>query len=359
MRCLAAGLATAIVLGSATTALGAESPSCREARERAKADASLLMSPEIVVQAFHIPRAQRDATPLGFETAQDQARAGLSYSLLDVYKGVAILRVADARCALQDTQERARELLLAGDDAGNHSALRKQITYLESRQQEWQSIVAKEEERFAKRMITLGQLTEIRVRATDLERRLARAVAEAQRLDAGSPPPPPTDIGALANDYLMHADDVEQRLSRVRSLSAWRVRLTGGAAATGGRLGWYGVAELSVNLGAFAERSHDARYLAAHAERERTGPSELAARLRDLEVRLQTRRALARAELEVLHRHLALLSEARRAFDGAKPPSAAHAAALLAFDEIVIEAERIYAEALASELSSPIEDRDG
>lgn len=354
------GLAVVSMAGW-SAAKAEEAPFCRKVRARAQADAALLVSPQVLVQAMHLPANRSDITLQAIESTapQNQLRAGISYSFLDAYKGLGVLAVAEAECQRHEVQTRIEELLLLGDEAGRLSALRQQAAFLESRRPEWTELVRKEEERFASRVITLVELAEIRARAADLDHRLLKATSEAERIAATEPPHPHPPLESLESTFLERSETVESRSSHVRSLLPWQLKITGGMAVTERPLDWYGLAEVSFNVGAFVQRSREESYLAARAQEQRTERTELAGRLREFRVRAQGRLAQAQRELEAVQRQVAFLSEARRTLERAELSSAGHGAALLALDSISLEAQQAFLRGLLDELATFVEGGHG
>lgn len=346
------GLAVAFAASPLTAA--ADSAYCRAVRARASADASLLMSPQIVTQALRYPDFY---IANGVGSARAQARAGLAYSLVDLYKGFGVLSVAEAECEAHASRAAIEELLLQGSDLCRLPALHAQVAFLEEKQGEWQSLLSREEERFARRLITLTELTEIRIRAAQLERQLARAGAELRHLSSTGVRRPDSPLSSLSGRYLARAGEVEQRVSHVRSLSAWQLKLAGGATTiSADRPDWYGLLEVSFNLGAFAERRSDARFLEAQSETLATDPAELVGRVEELKTRMRGTRSQAASELVAIERHRSQVAQARRTLESAEPAAAAHAAALLSYDDISIGAEETYLRALRDELDTILQE---
>lgn len=359
LRALLSGLVALAALAAAPPAAAEESDFCRAVRARASADASLLMWPQIVAQALRFPDlASQSGFPL--DSRQGQARAALTYSLIDLYKGLGVLSVAEAQCEAHHTQRDIEELLLSGEDLVRLPALRARVAFLASRLPGWKALVAREEEKFARRVITLIELTEIRLKAADLERRLARSEAELHHLESLGLKQPGASVDALSRRFLARADQAEQRASHVRALASWQVKLTGGGTfLSADRPDWYGLVELSFNLGAFNQSRYDARYLEARRDEMKSDRAGLIGRLLDLQTRLRGARSQAASELSAVDRHWSLVVEAKRSVGNAETASAAYAAALLMLEEISVEAERIYLRSIVAELSSFLEEPHG
>jgi hypothetical protein len=345
----------AVALAASPLPAAADSAYCRAVRARASADASLLMSPQIVAQALRYPDFSIAANGAG--SGRAQARAGLAYSLVDLYKGFGVLSVAEAECEAHASRAAIEDLLLQGIDLCRLPALRAQVAFLEQKQGEWQSLLSREEERFARRLITLTELTEIRLRAAELERKLARAGAELRHLSSTGARRPDSSLSSLSGRYLARAGVVEQRVSHLRSLSAWQLKLAGGATTTSADgPDWYGLLEVSFNLGAFAERRSDARFLEAQREALATDPAELVGHLEELKKRMRGTRSQAASELVAIERHRSQVAQARHTLEGAEPAVAAHAAAMLSYDDISIGAEETYLRALRDELETILQE---
>ncbi len=131
---------------------------------------------------------------------------------------------------------------------------------------------SKAEQQFAAHVITLTERDDIRKRVVELEK-VVQAQGEVERLQARPPAPSPSALSRLVNAYEARTARLEEASARVRALAAWQFRLTGGAVVNNAGvylLDWYGVAEVSFNLGAFAQSHHERRYLDARAEERKS-----------------------------------------------------------------------------------------
>ncbi len=176
--------AGALVVCLATAPAAAQqSPYCRRVRAQADGDAALLMGPRTVVQALRYPALGQPgldaAAGYGF-----QARAGLAFSLVDMYKGTQAVALADARCDVHETSLELERLLTLGQDGPRLAAVRAEAAYLEDHRAEWQELLAGARRRLEAQVITVGELEDLRGRAAALERKRIEALGEANQLAA-------------------------------------------------------------------------------------------------------------------------------------------------------------------------------
>ena len=344
-----------------TTALAASADQpqtsvyCRKVKAHATGDASLLMAPQVVLQALRVP------TPgdldLGVtDQSQQQVRAGLAFSPLDFYRGLRVIEVADADCAQQDVAARLLRLLSHAEDVGRLVAVRQKRAFLEARQPEWRAVLARAEARFGAREATLVELTELRSRAAELERRLAQASGEAERLEARSEGEERLVLADALLAYRAGAARYEADLGELRTLDAWDVKLTGGVVPRAPRPDWYGVVQLGFNLGGFSRNASERRYLAAREEERREAWYEIEPRLRAFRVQLASTAAQTRAELATIEREAAFLVQSRSVVERSAAPGALHVLFSLALQEMQMGADRAYAVTLLEELAPMVEE---
>lgn len=352
---------TAALLPLAATA--DDSPYCRTVRARAASEAALLMSPQLVVQGLRLPRSFA-GIPLseldsGGLTAY-QARAGVAFSPVELVKGLELTQASEGDCEKYLAQSALEEFIDHAEGAARLPALRNQATYLEAHAQTWKTALGKEEERFASRVITLFELNQVRARATTLERRLVQASGEAERIAARGYLRPPGTIAALLETWLERSLTFERQASQVRALSFWNVRLTAGVVASDRPLDWYGLAEVSVHLGALTQWHQERVYLAARTDELRHDRNSVEYRLRELQRTLALLRDQARRELEFVEGQLGSIASTRQTLERAESPNATYAVSLLTFDLLVAESEKTYLATLIDELSSLlVEHADG
>jgi hypothetical protein len=152
---IGAAVLAACTCAPAANAQPARDAYCSKVRARAVSDADLLMSPRVLIQGIRFPQSgqQVDIGP----TAGNgyQFRAGFSFSPVDFYRGLGVLRVGDADCARHAASTRLENVILHGADVARLAALRAQARFLEDHAGEWRALAAKAAARLAERIITL------------------------------------------------------------------------------------------------------------------------------------------------------------------------------------------------------------
>src|SRR5437773_992437 len=114
-RVLAIVLPVTCAVLAAGSAHANESAYCHKVEARAASDAALLMWPHLFIQGIRFPRsAQIDVGPTAGKGYQ--ARVGLTYSLLDIYKGARVLRIGDADCKQHEASADLEDIVAHGLD---------------------------------------------------------------------------------------------------------------------------------------------------------------------------------------------------------------------------------------------------
>ncbi len=355
MRCptrasFALPLAAALV---PLSVLAEDGPYCRRVRAEAQVQAALLMSPQLVVQALHVPNGIAiGAEPVTSGFAAYQARAGVAFSPLDLAKGLALTRASDDDCEQFTAQTSLEDFVENGEGAARLPALRRQVAFLEASRPTWKALVEREEARFDSHAITLLELNQVRARGAALERRLVQAQGEAERLAARPYQPPAAPTGALVQRWLEHTMELERQRSTVRKLSFWNLRLTAGAVASEQPVDWYGLAELTVHVGAIVDGRSERLALEARDQELRQERTSVEVRVREAERNLSLLRAQARRELTLVEAQLASAAATRDVVERADAPAAAFALALVTCDQLEAEAERTYLASFVEQLSA-------
>jgi hypothetical protein len=366
----AALMVAAICFSTASAEADPNSPYCRAIRARAAGDASLLMTPKALAQGFRIPGADESVsevggpTPVGGGTAGSyEARVGGEWSPSDFYKGIETISLGGLDCGQHEIEAAVDHLLAQAQDTGRLPALRKQATFLDAHRIEWQEIARKEQERFTARVISVVDLNTVLLHIVALERQLAQARGEAERLDARAYTRPPATFGAIEASLLYNENAYERTFSRIRTLSAFNVLVVGGGefttsttnptamTTTPGTTGWFGVVEATFNLGWFLENAKENTYLDARAEELKNARYERAWRLRSFQKELEAARKEAQAELDIVERQLTAIGSTRRTLEAAETPNVLHAIASLKVDEIAAGSDQAYLRTLIDELN--------
>lgn len=354
------GLALAAASLAPAAAHAQDSAYCRRVRAEAASEAARLMTPRLVLQGLRFPSGLSGLPLTGADGAGSdpfQARAGLAFEPLELVKGVELLRAAEEDCEAQAARVELEGYAEHGEEAARLPALRAQVAFLREQEQRWKALVTTQEQAFAGHAITVFELNQVRHRALLLERRLAQATGEAERLAARGYRLPQAPVPVVADRWRRHALLLEGQRAGVRGLSAWNLRFTGGVVASSQAPDWYGLAEFSVHLGAFAQDGFDRRALQARADELRTEQGGVERRATEVEAHLRLLAAQARQELSLVEEQLSSLGATRASLERAEAPNATWAAALLATDELLAEAERAYLAALVEALSTLLKEK--
>jgi hypothetical protein len=339
-----------LLAANASEATDEESPYCKRVRALADSKAALLYAPSLDVQGGKFPEnGAVDASALTGD--HYRLRAAFSLSLLDVERARHVARAGEAECAQYEATRVVEEIVLQAGDYGRLPALREAAAYLDMRRGTWRAAERRTEASLAARVVPLLEAQEVFERSAGLERRRSEIDGEMARLEAlDAVVSAPTDLAALmraADDAVM---EYEREASILRTLDAWQLRLTAGAEPRDASTELFGVALLSFNLGAFAQRAAEERALAAREEELSRSRSELRAKLgvfREV-TRANERRASRAARIG--RERLAALRSVRAALDRAQAQKAVFARDLIDLDLIVAESEQVLLEAWLVEL---------
>jgi hypothetical protein len=353
----ARGALALLFFATATPARADEAPYCRKAHARAASDAALLMAPRFVLQGIRFPSTGQ--LDIGLTTGTGyQARAALTFSPLDLYRGLRVLRVGDADCLQHETSGGIERILAQGTDAARLVALREQVTFLNQHREEWRAVRSRAEERLSARVVTLVEFDEVRRQADALEHKLVETHGEASEIEARRPDPPRGSLGALAREYAERSLAAEREIWSLRALDAWQVQLTGGVIPIR-PVDWYGVAEVSFNLGGLVRPQHEDAYMAAKTDELRDARYELGARLRDFRNQVAAAVEQARRDLEVADRQVVFLENTRVALEKSDAQSVAQARDVVTIEELSVQSDAVFLRALVGALSVFLEGDHG
>jgi hypothetical protein len=342
-----------LVLMGADPASAQENPYCRRVRARAASDAALLMAPRVAVQGLRFPQTgQVDAgvtVGSGFQT-----RAAMTFSPLDFYKGLGVLSEGAADCDEHQVSEEVEDALTLGNDGARLLALRSEASFLREHREEWRAVGARAATRLAEHTITLAEFDSVHQRVGELERKLSQADGEAAQIEARRGPTASAPLTELTRRYAELAGRLEQAEAHVRRLEPWQFQMTGGVIAQA-PVDWYGLVELSVNLGVFARNRQEERHGEARMDEVRHAPYELEARVQHL--RAQTAAALetARQELTVVENDLATLTDVLQALDKSDAANVMQARDAVAVEELSVESDGVFLRALIGSLNTMLE----
>lgn len=318
-----------------------EQAQCRYIEEQARAEASTLQAPELVVQVLRFPDAyglEGTTWGQGF-----QGRLGLAYSPTDLLKGFEVENLGAARCRAHRSETRAISGLDGVWNRIRHGALQARLEFLEQRRAAWLSIQQRAELRLSEQLITRSEAVDVRRRVQALEEQVLEAEARLAELDATAA----DGSAAAASPALLVQEHVEAELlaeraqSNVRKLTAWQFRLTGGVIPTPREVNWYSVAEFRLNLGApqlyhHLERAEDARKQAL-----RESVRELPARLTRLRAEARAIDQQSKKRLALLERQLSHIDADVSALERAQNETGKQLRDALELERIAAEAERV------------------
>ena len=303
------------------------------------------MAPRLVGQAIRIPsRADTTEEPtLGTDTVQ--LRASLTWSPLDLYRGVQVMRLADLRCERDASMTSLQEALAAGNRYGRAHALVQQIAHLEASLPAARALIARAEEQLAAGVATLLEVDQLRVRVHRLQRQLARArqelaILEIEEMDGVLARPLAGDVAKLERaDVAMVRGE-----SDLRKLDAWNVDIRAGAVPDDSD--WFAMLQVSYSLGDPWRRRAEARLVDAHkgALRDsRDGSRSRAARF----VRtMRTSVVQLREELALVRRQLEILAAEQDSLEQTSSDRAQSLVARITLDRFELEAEARFLETL-------------
>jgi hypothetical protein len=346
-----------VLLAGAAPALAEPSAECERVHALADSQAALLYAPSLEVQGGKFPEsvAVEPAARVGDDY---RLRALVWLSLVDVYRGRRVQQAAEHECAQLEAARSLEAVILQASDYGRLPALRNTARFLGERRERWREIERRTEQGLAARVVSLLDVDEVQQRCVELERRSAAVDGEITRLEA---------IGAATLEdarlvsLLEAADDAalryEREASHLRSLEAWDVRVSGGAAPSGGTTDYFGVAHLRFNFGAFAQRAAERRALAAREAELQSSRSELRERLRLFRGVAAGHRSHAARAARVVSERLASLRALRSTLEGAQASRGFLARSLVELELIAGEAELVFLESWLAELSRVGEDR--
>lgn len=351
---LAAGVT---LLLSHSIAAAEDSPYCQKVRARASSDAALLYAPSLQAQGIKFPN--NGTIDSGVTTgAGYQFRAALTWSPLDVYKGVSLKRVGEADCQAHEDTTNAHEAIEGAADVGRLPALKAEIAFLDAKHDRIDAISAKTEERVQAHVASIHDSAEVRSRLAMLEKMRAQADGEARSIAARAPLDAQASLEALVAVSDRDAMKLEREASHVRKISAWDVRLTGGVIPQDTPVDYYGIVQVGFNFGAFSQASAERRYLTARERELASARYELRDQLARFRAEVKASASHARREMELLGHHAEMLAADRAKLEASDAPSVAQALALVELDEIAVQTERTYWTTLFAELTK-LENKNG
>lgn len=345
-------LAVTLVLAWSGSAK-AEGPNdyCQKVTARAEGDAALLIAPTVHAQVIRFPNAGPVDTS-GMQLGQGvQPRAAISIGLVDIYKGFGVLDVAQADCLRQQSIAPLEEVVLQRADIGRLPALKQKLAFLKEQSPKVEEIVRSAEERFAAHTSTLTELQEVRLHALEHGRRLSETARDVAVLESRDLKAPQQPLAKALETYEQRSVDFENSVAHVRNLQPWKFQVTGGVTGTPA-VDWFGVAELSYNIGGLFQGSAERRAVAARASELKGARYEMRQQVdaitRELKVSIEHSRAQAR----IIDAELTRMDRERASLEGTDAPNKHSVLAAMALAKIDLEAEKTFLVALADKQSA-------
>lgn len=345
------------LLASALSAPGvasAEEPTtdyCRKVNAQAQGDAALLFAPTVTAQAIRFP-ASGIANSTGTQVGTGvQPRATLGIGLVDMYKGAGVLDVAHADCAREQSAVALRELIEQRADLGRLPALQKQLEYLQRRRPDVAAMVDRAEQRLAAKVGTLLEVSDLRRKALELDRKITQVEGEITLVSKRRPPAITSELHTLLDQYDQRAVEYENRVSHVRNLQPWTFNVTGGVVAQP-VVDYFGVVELSYNFGGIVRNGAESRSLEARSHEIKNARYELHAQASLLLEELRDSVTQMQREIAVMDAHLARLARERDSLANVDAPNKDQVVSSLELETIALEADRTYLAVLVEQRSA-------
>lgn len=330
---------------------------CNKVHARAASDAALMFFPSVQAQFIKFPgtSASMDLLTTGTTTPNGyQVRALMTWSPLDVYKGLSTQAVGEADCQQHRAMVDAMNVITSIADVGKLPALRKQVDYLRTNQTRWRSIVEATEQRLKANIITLDDSMRVREKALLLDRKLTEMQGQADTIAAKNLPETSKDIASLASSVVYASMTFEQKSNRVRSLDAWTTGVSFGLVPPVNGVSeteWLGVISVGFNFGAFSHNHEDDNYLEARKSELRNARYEMEDELRKFKDQIAATLSATIAETNVIELEKQRLTVIRNTVQ--KTEAAATPALLNAIDlEMMdLESDSIFLDEFRNQIS--------
>ena len=335
----------ALVTWAASSA--AADPACDRVRAEASAEAALLYAPRVELEGARAPGVPSASDPSDRADGL-QARVAVALSPIDMLRGRAVERVADAECVRDAVAQDIERVLAVGPRAGELEAVDAELAFLAAEAPGIEAMVVEAVDRLAHGRATALEVDELRHR----QRMLTHRTADLRHtriilVELVGAAPARASLPRLAAAYQVAALAVDHRRGATRALSAWRVEVRGGAAASD-QLDWFVVAEVGVSLGRPWQRAAERRLVRAHARELRDDDRSPVARLARLRRTLAESAAALAAEVVALDAELAERAADQARLEGLDGDAARTLRARASFDRIELQARRIGLAALAT-----------
>lgn len=334
---------------SVAAPVGAQSAYCEKVRSRSNADAALLLAPTLMAQGLRYPTAINGPAAIGGNL---QLRVGLAFSPLDFYRGLRLMDVSDADCDAHELTEDLERDLQHATYAPQVPALQAQTRFLESHLAELAQIHARGQARLASNLITMMEFQALRSAIDGIERKVEQLHGEAAQLKARGVAMPTSNLASGVERYQRARMKVEDKLSSLKSLDAWRLRLSGGYVPAADRSADYFVwVDFSYSLGGPWNVHYENNYLDARKTELHSARYEVSHRTDETRAQLRAAGEQAQRELGIIERQLHVLSQTLTALEQGDAPATAQVRDNLFIEQVNAASERIYLQTFLEQLA--------
>jgi hypothetical protein len=308
------------------------------------------VAPRLILQELRFPK--NNQIDLGATTGQGfQFRTGLTFSFVELFKGLAQLDIGDAACREHEAKVALRDRIRHAKDYARVVALQAQSDYLNKHKSEWAAIARKGAERMSRHLITLVDFTKLNKLVDDLDQKLADVEGRASALRSQLPALSHGTLAELTENYTKQSARYEHEVVSARALDAWQVRLAAGVIAQA-PIDWYGQAELSFNFGGLVRPKLEHRYERARAAELQWSPEELPSQVRELRNQHKIEVEQATRELSVAQRSLQMVMGAGSVLENIEAENVQHARDSLVVERYSAESEVVFLQKLIDALAS-------
>jgi hypothetical protein len=342
------------LFAASASASAQSSDYCDKVRAQAKSEAARLVAPKLFGQALRFPTNADVATNIGPGAGRDnyQLRFGLSYSPIDLFRGLRTVSASDADCEAHIAADSIEQAIDDAPAAASLSAYRAQAAFLEGQRAMWSGLLATTEARLNAQMVTQLEMQQVRQATDALERELLEAHAQVADLEARGVEGASPALDQLEHSYVRAETERERKLTQLKALSGLSLGVSGGALVplSAAVVDWFGWIELSYNLGSLVSSGYDSDYLKARAAELRNAHREISQRVQTLKQQLSAQREYAQRELALFDKQLSLLDRTLAALGTVDATATAQARDLIALERLTTQAEATRLRALTEAL---------
>ena len=320
----------------------------------ARSEGALLVAPELFA-AFGVVNGNDAAQP-GTTSLPPTLRltAGVRYSLVGLYQGIASWQRAEAECDRYRAVSQLRRFLERHRELSSGPALRARARVLTEALPEAERLLSAARRDVEHARMSVEELHATALRVDALRALLSETTEAIDRLPAFAPP---ARLHELMRAQAAASDRVERIDGRLRHARAWEISVRGGYDQLFGLrdgLPFFGAIQVGFNLGGFYQPFADAR---ARHGRARFVPAEAEGvdqRVGDVLHRLRAAHAAALRRREETRALFADLDIRLKAVEHLEGERVRRYREYLWFDWVQKKAEREYNDALATDLQASL-----